>query len=100
MRFNNFISDLFTVSRKADKIRQDEEKRAKSVHFAITACIFALVGIAYIRRARAVCLLARAGNRAASDKQTRGFLYRARGFNSLGYRRGGGSFPVIGLIFG
>lgn len=46
MRFNNFISDLFTVSRKADKIRQDEEKRAKSVHFAITACIFALVGIA------------------------------------------------------
>ena len=42
----NFIHDLFSVSVKADRIRGDEERRQKTVWFAVTAIIYSLIAVA------------------------------------------------------
>ena len=40
------IHDIFNVSVKADRIRSDGERRIKSVGFAVSAIIYALIAVA------------------------------------------------------
>lgn len=47
MKFLNFFTEIFNVAYKARAIREDEVKRQKSVHFAVTSMIFAAVAIAF-----------------------------------------------------
>ena len=42
----HLITDLFNVFHKANRIKQDEERRKKSVGFAVSAIIFSLIAVA------------------------------------------------------
>lgn len=46
MKFINLIISIFDVFVKAREIRKDEEKRAKSVYFAVTSIAYSLVMVA------------------------------------------------------
>lgn len=43
MKFSDIVTDIFRVSVIADRIKSDEEKRRKSVRFAVSGIIYALV---------------------------------------------------------
>lgn len=47
MKFFKLIGDIFNVSVKAGKIKNDEEKRPKSVRFAFTSIIYSVLAAAF-----------------------------------------------------
>lgn len=44
---HGFLYDFFSVSAQASRIKQNEEKRAKSVRFGITSILFSIVAVAF-----------------------------------------------------
>ncbi|MDE6441448.1 MAG: hypothetical protein K2L12_01680 [Clostridia bacterium] len=48
MKIVNFIFDIFNVFTKAKQIRQDGERREKSVMFAISSIVYSLIAVAAV----------------------------------------------------